>query len=138
METSIKLTVYFEDPFWVGVLERVEGGCLSVCRIVYGAEPKDAEVHARLLADWRRLRFGPPLAAETRPMRGNPKRRQRQVRRELAEQRGIGTKAQQAMQLAYEASKLEQRQVSRMQREGAESERFALRQAKRKAKHRGH
>ena len=35
-KVSIKLTVYFEDPFWVGVFERVEYNSLSVCRVVFG------------------------------------------------------------------------------------------------------
>lgn len=43
-ETSVTLTVLFEAPFWVGVVERVEDGRLSACRIVFGAEPKDYEV----------------------------------------------------------------------------------------------
>ena len=29
-KVSGKLTVYFEDPFWVGVFERIEDGKLSV------------------------------------------------------------------------------------------------------------
>ena len=29
MKTS--LTVFFEDPFWVGIFERVDDGKLSVC-----------------------------------------------------------------------------------------------------------
>lgn len=36
-----KLTVYFEDPFWIGVFERMEVGKLSVCKVTFGAEPKD-------------------------------------------------------------------------------------------------
>ena len=39
-----KLTVYFENPFWVGVFERIENGKLSVCKVTFGAEPKDYEV----------------------------------------------------------------------------------------------
>ena len=39
-----RLTVYFDDPFWVGVFERVEDGKLSVCKVTFGAEPKDYEV----------------------------------------------------------------------------------------------
>ena len=42
MET--KLTVYFDDPFWVGVFERIEDRKLSVCKVTFGAEPKDYEV----------------------------------------------------------------------------------------------
>ena len=39
-----KLTVYFEDPFWVGVFERIEDGRLSVAKVTFGAEPKDYDV----------------------------------------------------------------------------------------------
>ena len=34
-----KLTVYFEEPFWVGVFERIEDGKLSVSKVTFGAEP---------------------------------------------------------------------------------------------------
>ncbi len=37
-----KLTVFFEEPFWVGVFERTENGKLSVCKVSFGAEPKFA------------------------------------------------------------------------------------------------
>ena len=39
-----KLTVYFEEPFWVGVFERIEDGKLFVAKVTFGAEPKDYEV----------------------------------------------------------------------------------------------
>jgi len=41
---SGKLTVYFEEPFWVGVFEHIEDGKLSVTKVTFGAEPKDYEV----------------------------------------------------------------------------------------------
>lgn len=41
-----RLTVFFEDPFWVGVFERYAGGQLAVSKITFGAEPKDYEVLA--------------------------------------------------------------------------------------------
>lgn len=90
METIFaRLTVYFEDPFWVGVYEREEGGRLAACRIVFGAEPKDYEVYALLLRGWARLRFGPAVAgdAPAAPCK-NPKRLQRAIRRELARRPG--------------------------------------------------
>ena len=37
---STKLTVFFEAPFWIGVFERIERRKLSVCKVVFGAEPK--------------------------------------------------------------------------------------------------
>lgn len=33
-----RLTVYFEDPFWVGVFERIENGKLSAAKVTFGAE----------------------------------------------------------------------------------------------------
>ena len=41
MELTAKFTVYFEDPFWVGVYERSQDGKLEAARVVFGAEPKD-------------------------------------------------------------------------------------------------
>ncbi len=35
-----RLTVWFADPFWVGVYEREAEGRLEVCRHTFGAEPK--------------------------------------------------------------------------------------------------
>lgn len=39
-----KLTVFFEEPFWIGVFERIYDGKLSACKVTFGAEPKDYEV----------------------------------------------------------------------------------------------
>ena len=41
---TCRITVYFEDPFWVGVFERIDGGKLSVAKVTFGAEPKDFEI----------------------------------------------------------------------------------------------
>lgn len=35
----VTLTVFFEDPFWVGVVERIAEGSLSASKITFGAEP---------------------------------------------------------------------------------------------------
>lgn len=36
-----RITVFFDDPFWVAVYERVAGGKLEACKITFAAEPKD-------------------------------------------------------------------------------------------------
>ena len=78
----VRLTVLFEPPFWIGLCEREEDGQYAVCRIVFGAEPREQEVYAFVLANWHRLRFSPALAAETTAERHrNPKRVQREIRR---------------------------------------------------------
>lgn len=45
---SASLTVTFEDPFWIGLYERQEAGRYSVCKITFGAEPKEPELYAFL------------------------------------------------------------------------------------------
>ena len=133
-----RLTVCFEAPFWVAVYEREEAGRLTVCRQVFGAEPRDGEVYQWLLASWRTLAFSPAVALERREAgRLSPKRAQRQARA-APEQRGVGTRAQQALQLQREERK-QARQAQSRRRDAAEAERkFQLRQEKKKEKRRGH
>ena len=95
-KSRASFTVFFEDPFWVGVYEREEPGGLTACRVVFGAEPKDGEIYEWMLQNWAQLHFGPPLADARRPRAENPKRARRMARRSLAVQ-GVGTKAQQAL-----------------------------------------
>ncbi|MFR8519852.1 MAG: YjdF family protein, partial [Emergencia timonensis] len=42
---TLRLNVFFEDPFWVGVVEKVEDGKLSVSKVVFGPEPKSYQVY---------------------------------------------------------------------------------------------
>ena len=132
---TVKLTVFFEDPFWVGVFERIENGKLSVCKTIFGAEPKDYEVWEFVLISYHQLKFSPPVAVTVKREATNPKRIQREARKQSAT--GIGTKSQQALQLLREENKLERKTVSREQREAEKQRQFELKQEKRKQKHRG-
>lgn len=51
-ENGAKLTVFFQEPFWVGLYERWTEGLLQVCKITFGAEPKDYQVYEFLLNHW--------------------------------------------------------------------------------------
>jgi len=139
MERSVesKLTIYFDDPFWVGVFEELDGDKLSVCRMVFGAEPTDAEIYDFILKHYYHLRFSAPVKTEIRPKADNPKRRQRNARKQL-EKSGIGTKSQQALQKQYEENKTERKRTTHEQREAEKQWQFELKQQKRKEKHRGH
>ena len=134
---EIRLTVFFENPFWVGVLERTEEGRLEVCKITFGAQPKDYEVYDLILRSWPQLVFSPAVDADSvESTRINPKRMQRLINRQLVVP-GIGTKAQQALKLQHEENKALRIQKSRMQKEEEQQLKFEQRQQKRKEKHRG-
>ena len=47
----------------MGVFERVSDGRLSVCKVTFGAEPKDYEIYDFVLRNYYRLQFS--LAVET-------------------------------------------------------------------------
>lgn len=136
-ETIRTLIVYFEDPFWVGVFERIEEGNLSVCKVTFGAEPKDYEVWEFVLRHYYELKFSPALKTEIKQTADNPKRRQRNVKKQL-QNVGIGTKSQQALAAQQEEMKTERKQISKEQREAEKQRQFELKQQKRKEKHRGH
>lgn len=136
-EITGKLTVYFENPFWVGIFERIEEGKLFVSKVTFGAEPKDYEVSEFVCRHYYELKFSPPVAAEVRRSADNPKRRQRNAGKEI-QGSGIGTKSQQALAAQREEMKTEHRQMSREQREAEKQRQFDLKQQKRKEKHRGH
>ena len=135
--TESRLTIYFDEPFWVGVFEELDGKRLSVCRVVFGSEPTDAEIYAFILRYFNHLRFSPPVRTEVKQKADNPKRRQRNAHKQL-EKSGVSTKSQQALQKQYEENKLERKQRSREQREAEKQRQFELKQQKRKEKHRGH
>ncbi len=134
MET--KLTIYFDDPFWVGVFERVEDGKLSVSKITFGSEPKDYEAWEFVLKHYYELKFSPAVETGVRRTADNPKRRQRNARKQL-DHSGIGTKSQQALQMQLEQNKQERKVKSREQKQAEAERQFALRQQKKKEKHRG-
>lgn len=97
-KVSDRLTVFFEEPFWVGVFERSSEGKLSACKVTFGAEPRDYEIYEFVLKNYVHLRFSPAVATGVRKAGRNPKRLQREVRKEMQNE-GIGTKSQQALKL---------------------------------------
>ena len=105
-KVSGKLTVYFDEPFWVGVFERVEDGKLSVSKVTFGAEPKDYEVYDFILRHYFSLQFSPAVATAVKETIRNPKKRQKDVEKQLRGT-GIGTKSQQALKLQQEQNKQE-------------------------------
>lgn len=133
-----KLTVYFDDPFWVGVFERKDETGYRVSRIVFGAEPTDAELYEDIQHEYVHLDFGRSIQHQVKIVRKkNFKRMQREVRKEVYEE-GIGTKAQQAMKLQMELSKKEHQVRSREQKEQEKALKFKIRRDRKKERHQGH
>lgn len=138
IEVSVRFCVFFDDPYWVGLLERRAKGKVSYCRVVFGAEPKIFEILDFVRSRYHTLVYSPALDSINRIGFGriNPKRKQRMIAKEM---RHIGrsTFAQAALQLQREENKLEQRKNLRKRREEDNKRKFALKQARKKEKRKG-
>ena len=134
---SGKLTIYFEDPFWVGVFERIKDKKLSAAKVTFGAEPKDYEVLEFINRNYYHLQFSPAVETVIKDTKKNPKRAQRDAEKQTLET-GIGTKSQQALKLQQEQNKQERKVRSREQRDAESQRLFELKQMKKREKHRGH
>ncbi|MDO4502609.1 MAG: YjdF family protein [Coriobacteriia bacterium] len=150
--TGCTLTICFDDPFWIALVERIDADGYSVAHHVFGTEPTDPQVHEFALADWGRLRFTSPQGQDeteradssrdpwafAADRRINPKRMQRLAKKQMRSAAGVGTKAQQALAAQRDATKVERRAASREQREQEAAERYRKRREKKRQKARGH
>lgn len=127
----------FEEPFWVGIFERVENGKLSVSKITFGTEPKDYEIWEFVLKEYDRLQFSPSVEVTEKELTKNPKKLQREIHKQILD-RGTGTKSQQALKLQQEQRKQQHKSKSREDKLAEEKKMFDLKQKKKKEKHRGH
>jgi hypothetical protein len=132
-------TIFFEDPFWVGVLESEDEGVLTVARYVFGAEPSNAELRFFMLYRFADMpRSSSPsgeLGGRSESLR-NPKRALRAAAREA--KRSVSTKAQAALSAAISELKTERKVSSRKERLAEAERRFELRSEKRKRRRAGH
>jgi hypothetical protein len=135
----VQLTVFFENPFWVGVFERHDERGYSVSRVVFGGEPRDREVWEFLLANAPNLRFSEPLPAPpvASEVPRNPKRQQREAQ-EAMERAPLSTKAQDALRIALEQKKKTRKETSKRERDAEKERLYAMKVEKKKKKKRGH
>ncbi|NTU85660.1 MAG: YjdF family protein [Chloroflexales bacterium] len=133
------LTVYFEDPWWVGVIVCDDAGTLRAYRHIFGSEPSSEEVLTFVLRDFIPLTSQPVTGIVGEPAatrRLNPKRAAREAA-QLSGARGISTKAQEALRVAREAEVQARQTQTRAEREQAEAQRWEQTRARARARHRG-
>lgn len=138
---TIKATIFFDQRFWVATFERVDKAGYAIARHIFGAEPTDPEVHDFVLHHYHELNFGEPREFTLHIKRMNPKRAQRQVRREMEKLKDTmkpSTFAQDAMREEIEKRKKSKQSQSCADRRTRKEAQFALKQHKKKEKLRGH
>ncbi|GAA0734059.1 YjdF family protein [Clostridium oceanicum] len=138
MEVSSKITVLFEDPFWVGIFERSCNHKYEVSKVVFGSEPKDYEIYEFILNKFNSIKFSTPVSISyKKDKKINPKRLQRKIKKEV-NNKGVGTKAQLAMKTQQESNKIIYKKISKEKKEEYKKRKFLLKQKKKREKHKGH
>jgi hypothetical protein len=138
---SIKATIFFERRYWVGVFERVDTVGYAVARHIFGEEPSDPQIHEFVLSHYGELKFGPLQEVNIHIHRSNPKRVQKEVRREMQRMKETtkpSTVAQDYMREEIEKQKKAKKSISTAQKQAYKEAQFALKQQKKKEKHKGH
>ncbi|MBN1051784.1 MULTISPECIES: YjdF family protein [Clostridium] len=139
MLISVKLTVLFNEPFWIGVFEIEEDEYYKVSKVTFGSEPKESEIFDFVLKNYYSLKFILQEVEDEKYLkkRENPKRVQRAIKKEL-KSKGIGTKAQIAIKEQYETNKIQRKKKSKEENESEQIRKFQIKQNKKKEKHKGH
>ena len=133
---SGKLTVFFENPFWVGIFENFENDNLSVCKVTFGSEPKEYEIYNFILKKFYDLRFSNEMKSNFREKAKNSKRRQREIKKELQSKKFL-KKSEEILKLQYEENKKERKVKTKQEKEAEKQRKFLLKQKKKKQKHKG-
>jgi hypothetical protein len=136
---SFIFTVFFEDPFWVGVFSLNGPNTAKYCRVVFGKEPSDIELYEYFLKNYYFLKFSESVSIEAQETAiKNPKRRQREISKEL-HSRMRTRKSYEAVKLALQQSQKKQKQAAKKaDKEARDNHIFDLKQQKYKEKHKGH
>ncbi|MDS0524600.1 YjdF family protein [Clostridium sp. SHJSY1] len=140
MMPIIKLTVLFSNPFWIGIFEVEDGNEFQVCKVTFGSEPKDYEIYEFILKKLYSLNFTSSILIDDVKIikkKKNPKRIMREIKKSTCE-KGIGTKAQEALKLQYENNKELCKKKTKELRELDKERKYYLKQRKKLEKHKGH
>ncbi len=139
--TTIKATIFFEKRYWVGTFERTDKEGYAVAKHIFGPEPTNPEVYDFVVNRYQELKFGELKEINIIIQRMNPKRVQREIRREMArikETSKPSTFTQDYMREEVEKRKKERKSLSSAEKQARKDEQFVIKLEKRKEKHRGH
>ncbi|NLF51148.1 MAG: YjdF family protein [Leptolinea sp.] len=131
-------TVYFDPPYWVGIVEILENNTISVARHVFGVEPTEPQLLEFAKNDYRNLSFSKPVLCEIQnPQNVNFKRKMREIRRQMAE-RPDSTRSQDFIRQDYESRTRDRKQSAKEDRSADLEKKNRLKKIRRAEKHHGH
>lgn len=138
---TVKATIFFEKRHWIAVFERTDKEGYAIAKHIFGKEPTDPEIYEFVLNHYDQLNYGSPKEFSLVIKRQNPKRVQREVRKEMEKIKQTtkpSTFAQNVMREDLEKGKKEKKKKKSFEKLAYKEEQFVSKQMKKKEKHRGH
>ncbi len=135
----MKLTVFFDGQFWIGLIERQSETKQYSSLFTFGEEPGDSQIYEFVNNDLLNIinKQSEFVEANVLQMRKiNPKRQKRIASKEMAAN-PLSTKSQEAIQKQLEKDKKERKLISREQKEEKLQYKREKTIEKKKQKHRG-
>lgn len=81
-KNTIKLSIFFNGQFWIGVFERQNYQGYSVAQHIFGAEPTEAILYNFLLNSNESITYSNPINSnKVKTIKSNPKRRIREAKK---------------------------------------------------------
>lgn len=117
------------------------GFILKILQVKYKVLTYDPEIHEFILNHYQELKFGEAKEIYVQIQLMNPKRVQREVRREMEKMKETtrpSTLAQDYMREEIEKKKKEKKSISSAEKQAYKDQQFLMKQQKKKEKHRGH
>ena len=135
----IKLTVYYEGQFWVGVVELIEDSKLKVFRHVFGKEPTGPEIYNfvdRYFLDLISKDVNGIKQEKVEKKSLNPKRVQRQIAKSMKNKSSLSY-AYEVLRIEREAFKLDSKKSKKQDKELSKKLRFEQKKLKKIEKRKG-
>jgi hypothetical protein len=132
-------TVTFENPYWVGILERFDECGYSVAKIIFGPDPSAEVIHSTILRSYQAIKFSKPIP--DRPVQKhemNYKRRQRELNHLLETKGGLSSEVSEALDNERKRKALERKQQEKAERESKAAHKLQVRLERKKEKKKGH
>lgn len=133
-----KLTVFYENSFWVGVFEKIEGNKIKVCKVTFYKEPKSYDIYEFILKNYYKIKYSTDINCSYKNKKHkNPKKLQRQIKKDMMKN-GVSKKAFEAIRIEREKNKIRKKIFNKKQKELEKKIKFEKKQKKKLEKKKGH
>lgn len=139
MKNSISVIVLFEEPFWIGIIEKTSIKGYVAAKVTFGpSEPTNNVIYDFLLNKADSLKFSAPKCVDRQNrVIKNPKRLIRAAQKQLQNTKII-SKAHNAIKAMQELSATQNKLQTKQQAKVIQEKKYTIKKAKKKQKHRGH